>query len=196
MTEGCAVLTHRPRSLGCDELGQSDWYRPGVSTLLEEPDRFHTLWKTASPLPNHKEELIRIRIELNGSDVPDWLVAAMETLCEIIALPSNWDSYGAECIQVQTAFYSLEILAGVVSDSTPIPSLVPSPDGAIQIEWHTMDIDLEIEVEPSGRISVYGEDQRGEVELLEEDFRRSPTHLPEAISGFVSEIEERASGQQ
>lgn len=196
MTECCAVLPREARNSYCDGLGKSDWYGSGVSTLLEEPDRYHTFWKTASPLPNCKEEPIRIRIELNGSEIPGWLVAAMKTLNEIIALPNNWDSYGADRIQERTAFYLLEILAGLVGENTPVPSLIPSPNGAIQIEWHTMDIDLEIEVEPSGRISVYGEDQRGEVEPLEEDFGRSTTQLPEAISDFVSEIEERASEQQ
>lgn len=196
MTALCEALQHKTQHSYCDELSNSDWYRSGVSTLLEEPDRYHTIWKTASPLPNCKDDPIRIRIELSGTEIPRWLVAAMATLNKIIALPNNWDSYGAGRIQEQAAFYSLQVLAGLANEVTPVPSLVPSPGGAIQIEWHTMDIDLEIEVEPSGRISVYGEDQNREVDTLEEDFDPSPSQLPQVISEFVRKIEERTLAQQ
>jgi len=52
------------------------------------------------------------------------------------------------------------LLQTVMDEQTPIPSIVPTPPGGVQIEWHVKGIDLEIEVESTSRINVLFEDFR------------------------------------
>ena len=44
----------------------------------------------------------------------------------------------------------VEVLASVMNPNAPAPTLVPSPQGHLQAEWHMKGIDLEIEaVDPT-----------------------------------------------
>jgi hypothetical protein len=45
-------------------------------------------------------------------------------------------------------------LSRIVDLNDPQPSIVPSGAGGVQIEWHTLLADLEIEILPGGSMSV------------------------------------------
>ena len=59
---------------------------------------------------------------------------------ELSALSDGWDSYNAEPIS-QVAIYRLESF-----------SVVPMSNGGIQLEAHRDGWDIEIEIDPDGRI--------------------------------------------
>ena len=83
-----------------------------------------------------------------------------QALNSLLALPMNWDSYGASPINSECVSYALQLLRSTMKADTPAPAVVPTCAGGIQIEWHTRGIDLEIEIRSPGRSSVSYEDHR------------------------------------
>ena len=95
-----------------------------------------------------------VTVEGNAS----WLLPTAKALCELLALPADWDSYGALPVKPSRVFAALELLLGIMGDDSPKPSVVPTSRGGVQLEWHMGGIDLEIEVLSSLRFHVAFED--------------------------------------
>ena len=75
-----------------------------------------------------------------------WLTPTIEKLNELRRLTaSNW-SAGAKPIDISAINSMLELLTKILDYDTPPPSVVPTWDGGVQVEWHRNGIDLEIEV--------------------------------------------------
>ena len=49
---------------------------------------------------------------------------------------------------------ALQLLAATMRPATPAPIVVPTVRGGLQLEWHQRDVDLEVEVPPSGAVQV------------------------------------------
>jgi hypothetical protein len=93
---------------------------------------------------------------------PAWLSAALKSAAVLVALPQNWDTYGAPSIKADTIITGIKVLADVMRPNSPLPVFVPTSLGGCQLEWHTSRHDLEIEIAPGGDISVFFRDrQRG-----------------------------------
>lgn len=94
---------------------------------------------------------------------PAWLEATNESLRELLALPANWDSYGAKSIQVESVMAAIDLLRAIMRDDSPAPAVVPTARGFVQLEWHCNGVDLEIEVLSLGKYLTYFENsQTGE----------------------------------
>lgn len=78
----------------------------------------------------------------NGS----WIPEVRTRLQELTTLKSNWDSYGSSQIDGEVAQGAFELLQHVMEDDSPIPWIVPTSTGGVQIEWNVND-DCFIEVE-------------------------------------------------
>ena len=85
-------------------------------------------------------------------DTPQWVVPALEKLAHLLDLPEGWDSYGARAVDPRCALAAIRVLAGVMCPGTPAPSIVPTPAGGVQLEWHINGVDLEIEIETPSRV--------------------------------------------
>ncbi|HRQ73240.1 MAG TPA: hypothetical protein PLU35_09455 [Phycisphaerales bacterium] len=96
-------------------------------------------------------------------DVPGSTETATRTavarLNEILGLRSNWDSYGAKPIDSTAAVAALMWLYGIDRPGLPAPSVVPVPDGSVQLEWHMHGIDLEVCFQPTGESACSVEDR-------------------------------------
>ena len=88
-------------------------------------------------------------------EVPVWLNSVVERLQQLLHLPPNWDSYGARPIAASPVARSLRLLSEVMGEATPVPSIVPVPDGGIGVEWHVNGLDAEIEVDPDQKVSLF-----------------------------------------
>jgi len=77
----------------------------------------------------------------------------------LLELEPNWDSYGALPIEAAHAEAILNLLAEVLGDDAPTPSVVPTSIGGVQVEWHLAGIDLEIETLSRYRFAVSFEDE-------------------------------------
>jgi len=98
-------------------------------------------------------------IEFTGRK-PWSLDEVVTSLVDVLNLPDNWDGYGARQPTLISAKEAVEILAEVLAPGLPIPSIVPTVKGGIQLEWHRRGVDLEVEVTPDGQVSGYLDDQR------------------------------------
>ena len=75
--------------------------------------------------------------------------AAPLAAVKLLTLKENWDSYGAPIISkiaVDAALQLRKVLAAV-------PSFVPMSNGGVQIEWHSSGFDVELEIQPNGRLA-------------------------------------------
>ena len=90
---------------------------------------------------------------------PPWFNRSLQYIAFLHgSLRENWDSHGARGITLQSANLAIDVLHSIVQNNTPEPSLVPSPEGHIQAEWHIMGKELEVEFESSTSIRVLFED--------------------------------------
>lgn len=86
---------------------------------------------------------------------PPWWDKFLEKLRKLAELPQGWDSYGSDPISPSCIQKVIETLPKFVVEETPMPSAVPCSDGAVQIEWHTRGMEVEIEFTADGRIVAF-----------------------------------------
>lgn len=97
------------------------------------------------------------------ANMTDWRTQAEAKLNKLFALPDNWDSYGARRIDPELGPWVMRFLKSVIVqediivDERTVPSIVPTTDGGIQLEWHVPPIDIEIEFPHPGRIVMHAE---------------------------------------
>lgn len=85
------------------------------------------------------------------------VVEKLQLLCE---LSDNWDSHQAKPIEYKAAVNAIRLFCEVMYDQTPIPAIVPTVRGNIQLEWHKHGIDLEVEISECGNVIVSFEDSK------------------------------------
>ena len=90
-----------------------------------------------------------------------WEVEILLELSRIGTLGDGWDSYGAKSVSAARLTQTYDLLNSIMADSTPVPSLVPTANGSIQVEWHTCDLELEIRLLSATDLAVEFEDFRG-----------------------------------
>jgi hypothetical protein len=93
-----------------------------------------------------------------------WLPSTLRKFVQLLDLPPNWDGYGARAVEPATAQRALRVLLDAVPPTAPVPYVVPSPAGGVQIEWHEPGGDVEIEFKVDGTASVFIETDDREVE--------------------------------
>jgi hypothetical protein len=101
-------------------------------------------------------------ITLTG-EAPGWLDPTIQTMQRLAHLPGNWSSYGNCLIEDIAIIRAAEVLAEVLDADGLAPSIVPTSQGGVQLEWHRNGDDVEIEFSPQGTVSdVYIYDRRTE----------------------------------
>jgi hypothetical protein len=122
-------------------------------------------------------------IQVRMAHGDDWLQTITKRLNDLLALPADWDSYGARTISVPAATTTLQLLRSVLSVGKPIPAIIPTSYGGIQIEWHRNNADLEISVFPDGKVMAYFEDESGNPPQQAE-----LTYSPDRVVSFLERI--------
>lgn len=124
---------------------------------------------------------------------PDhWLWETAESLGTLLTLEDNWDSYGAKSVSPETILATFELLIAIMDDHSPRASIVPTPMGNVQIEWHRSGIDLEIEITADGKYSVLYDDHAKSTEFYEDNSFQRTIHNPSQLIDFVEHITKRA----
>ena len=75
-----------------------------------------------------------------------WQIEVQKAVVDLVSMPEGWDSYGAPAVKRDAGLFAIEILHNLMRRRSPIPHVVPSSIGGVQLEWHEKDIDLEIHV--------------------------------------------------
>lgn len=97
---------------------------------------------------------VTLHVEWEGEE-PAWVEPTLHALGKLLALPANWDSYGAHRVDLKSAALAGQTLCLVMRGDTIPPTIVPTSEGGVQLEWHTHSIDLEIDTPPTGPSYVY-----------------------------------------
>jgi hypothetical protein len=75
-----------------------------------------------------------------------WQLEVQNHLLKYVKLQRGWDTYNAQQIGWDTGFFALSILNDFMRPRTPIPQVVPSAAGGVQLEWHQKGVDLELHI--------------------------------------------------
>jgi len=114
-----------------------------------------------------------------------WRNAVLRRLGELIQLPLGWDGYEGIPVSLPNAYFAVRMLEAVCRINTPPPQIVPLSDGGLQIEWHTLKEDIEIQVRGPLEVDAWHSSMLGDDEdamQLTDDF------LP--IAKWIGEITE------
>ena len=86
----------------------------------------------------------------------------MTRLDELSRLPTNWDSYGADCISSASLARARDVLCALksafeqsVGESFMPLNVAPIADGGIQLEWGANGSYLEVELTADGGIAYF-----------------------------------------
>jgi hypothetical protein len=110
------------------------------SPIIEEPGAAPVRSVVTFPLSHG-----RLVLGLQGDPAP-WVEPTLRTLGSLLTLPAGWDSYGARAPDPSCVLAAWRLLAAVMRDHIPAPTVVPTVRGGVQLEWHRNGADLEIEV--------------------------------------------------
>jgi hypothetical protein len=122
----------------------------------------------------------------NEQNDPSWLPSVRVALEELRDLRKNWDSYGAEPVSPAMIGAAYELLQQIAPAKVPMPSIVPTSNGSVQIEWHTRGIDLEVRLLSAARISVAFEDATNPGNAWERELTFDVTPLKDLMSDLMS----------
>ena len=96
----------------------------------------------------------------------NWRPSVIKRLEELLRLENGWDGYNGIPISLENAIFALRMLEAVCTPETPAPQIIPGADGDLQIEWHTLQGDLELHVQAPNKVEAWfcrtGQDSEGE----------------------------------
>ena len=75
-----------------------------------------------------------------------WQIEVTNQLTKYVQMKQGWDGYNTPAPNMDAAFFALVVLNQVMRSRTPIPHVVPSSAGGVQLEWHEKQIDLELHI--------------------------------------------------
>jgi hypothetical protein len=84
----------------------------------------------------------KILSESNGK----WRESVVRQLNELVALNDGWDGYRGVPVSFENAHFAMQVIDAICDAETPAPQIVPGTDGDLQIEWHTLNGDIELHV--------------------------------------------------
>ena len=156
---------------------------------LSESAVRHTLtWDPASTTFNDPKRVSVPNPDMNivihgiADSRPRWVAPVVDSVAQLLELPTNWDSYGAAEVDPGKIIFGLTLLLQTLDPRSPAPTVVPTPSGGVQFEWHRQGIDVEIEVVATGKVNLYYENAAtgdSEESTLASDFGRLVTVLRE-----------------
>lgn len=131
-----------------------------------------------------RDGTIRVRSDGEG---PDWLNSTLNQLQVLAELHENWDSHGSSPITKESVSAALHFLEQHLPSGAKEPTIVPTSAGGLQLEWHRLAGDLEVNITSEGAIAAYfcsaTSDEEWEMEFGSVDFR----HLAKALDIVAAE---------
>jgi hypothetical protein len=96
---------------------------------------------------------------------PSWVDTFMERLDAVSDLRAGWDGASAPAITDEAVAGAVSVINEVMGSDTPAPSIVPTSDGGLQLEWHHADHEVELYVDRDGIATAWLREGAQEFEL-------------------------------
>jgi hypothetical protein len=138
-----------PNSNALRQITDEDFVEHGGAT---------TVYKRSGAAPQIQYEKFLAHYDA-GTD-RKWQVEVLKPLIKYVAMSQGWDSYGGLPLRSDAGFFALRVLNDVMRPRTPVPQVIPSPMGGVQLEWHEKDIDLELHITAPYECELWFEDRR------------------------------------
>jgi hypothetical protein len=130
---------------------------------------------TESPFsPRRVDVAIRVA---EGEPEPWWAKPVEERLELLSHLQNDWNSHGARQPREEAVLIGVRVIASLLGshENWPLPQIVPTWQGGLQLEWHLQAGDVEITVDPRDAVWAY------------------LTHQNITVDGPLTELESRVS---
>jgi hypothetical protein len=101
---------------------------------------------TTSMAAKPRSQYSNFRQAFNSEPERKWQIEVQNKLLEYVNLSDGWNSYGAPPVTWDAGMFALNLLNDVMRPRTPIPQVVPTSVGGVQLEWHEKGIDLELHI--------------------------------------------------
>jgi hypothetical protein len=117
---------------------------PAANRIFEElPSKSASTTSTAT---KPRSPYANFRQALNSEPERKWQIEVQNKLLEYVNLDDGWNTYGAPPVTWDAGMFALNVLNNVMRPRTPIPQVVPTSAGGVQLEWHEKGIDLELHI--------------------------------------------------
>jgi hypothetical protein len=113
---------------------------------------------TTSAATKPRSQFPNFRKAYDATPTRSWQVEVQAQLLQYAKMEGGWNSYDAPPITWDAGMFALNVLNDIMRPRTPIPQVVPSSVGGVQLEWHEKGIDLEIRVEGPYRCALWFDD--------------------------------------
>ncbi|MCU6497951.1 hypothetical protein LPN04_09115 [Rugamonas sp. A1-17] len=130
--------------------------------------------------------------EIDSEKMTAFWAAIERRFAELMTLEANWDGYGGIAVKRENIAFARSMLSNICGPDSPKPQIVPGPAGDLQVEWHTIEGDLELHVLRPNKVSVWfdkaAENDTREIELTS-DFKTVAVWLEEITEAeFAAEL--------
>jgi len=116
------------------------------------------------------------RISLTEQPDSIWRASVKKRLEELIQLKHGWDGYQGIPVSLENVLFAFNMLEKICKWNTEAPQIVPGYSGDLQVEWHTLNGDLELHVEGPNKVNAWfwniQDESDGEELLLKNDFSK------------------------
>ncbi len=139
-------------------LSDRDWTLAGPTVAVSHgssqqvPSNNLVFGAYYTPEPTHEDQ---VTVSVPHSSV-ERMEAAIARIRSLASLESNWDSYGAAPLQRGAVLHAIRLVAAILqNEDVPLPAIVPTSHGGLQLEWHRGRATLEMEVLPDRTVEVF-----------------------------------------
>jgi hypothetical protein len=94
-----------------------------------------------------------------------WVEVVRRRLEALGRLGEGWDGRSAPRVAPANIGIAMQLLQRVMRTGTPVPEIVPTLRGGLQIEWHVPDVDVELEIATPSRYVLSFEDRSTDQEF-------------------------------
>lgn len=84
-----------------------------------------------------------------------WGAAVFQRVLQLASLGENWDGRGSSRVAPDTLAFVLVLLTQTMPPDAPAPGMIPLGKGGVQLIWHTVDAELEVEVAKPNDVYIY-----------------------------------------
>ncbi len=128
--------------------------------------QFATTIDRAMAVPPARFQIDSVGWLTTPAPVPTWVEPSVARLNALLKLPDNWDGEGAEPVNPRVVSPLMTLLVNAANESPtrdiPVPGIVPTVHGGLQVEWHFDGLELEIEAaSPDEFIVVFDDRETG-----------------------------------